>query len=178
MVHLSEDAEVLNGLISMLYSVPLEMPRSSDNILALLAAAARYDMGVAQSSIRAEVSRGWLLSPPGAGIFRVYAIACSKGLNPEVEAAARLTLGHPLTFESLGDSLRSFEGWALRDLADFRLRSIHSLCSNWKFFLNGLVGPSKIWMDCPTARDGDDDRRRLPPWLVQELAMPNWSGPF
>jgi len=60
--------------------------------------------------------------------------------------AARLTLGHPLTFESLGDALRLFEGCALRDLADFRLRSIR------KF--SGLLsdcdtGPSNIWASCP-----------------------------
>ena len=108
----------------------------------------------------------------------MYAIACSKGLNPEVEAAARLTLGHPLTFKSLGDSLRLFEGWALHNLAEFRLRSMHSLCSNWKSLLDCLVGPSKIWVNCPTAKDGNDDRRRLPPWLLQELDMSNWSGPF
>ena len=71
-VHLSEDAGVLNSLISMLYSVPLEMPRSSDDVLALLAAATKYDMDVAQSSIRAEVSRRGLLSPPGVDIFRVH----------------------------------------------------------------------------------------------------------
>ena len=108
----------------------------------------------------------------------MYAVACNKGLIPEAEAAARLTLGYPLTFESLGDSLRLFEGWALRNLAEFRLRSIHNLCSNWNSVLDCLVGPSKIWVDCPTAKDGNNDRRRLPPWLVQELVMSIWSSPF
>ena len=178
-VCLSENTEVLNSLISMLYPVPPEIPDSSDNILALLAAAAKYDMDAAQSSIRAEVSRRGLLSPSGAEAFRMYAIACSKGLIPEVATAARLTLGYPLTFESLGDALRLFEGWALRDLADFRLRSIHSFSTNWKLFSDCLRGPSKIWVGCPTAK-GRNDVRRLPGWLHDclrsRLATTNWLG--
>jgi hypothetical protein len=43
-VNLSENAEVLNSLISMLYPVPPEVPRSSYYILLLLAAAEKYDM--------------------------------------------------------------------------------------------------------------------------------------
>ena len=157
MVYLSEDAEVLNSLISILYPVPPEIPRSSDNILALLAAAAKYDMDEAQSSIRAEVSRKGLLSSTPTDVFRVYAVACNKGLIPEVETAARLTLGHPLTFESLGDALRLFEGWALRDLADFRLRSICNFCSNWQS-LTSSRGPSKIWVGCPMVKCGKPGR--------------------
>ena len=164
-VHLSEDAKILNSLISMLYSVPPEIPDSSDNILTLLAAATKYDMDAAQSFIRAEVSRRGSLSSTSVGAFRVYAVARSKGLIQEFEAAARLTLGCPLTFESLGDELRLFDGWALRDLADFRLRSTQNLCSNWKSVFDCLEGPSKIWADCPAKGREDHDGCRLPRWL-------------
>ena len=178
-VCLSENADVLNSLISMLYPVPPEIPTSSDDILALLAAAAKYDMEATQSSIRAEVNRRRLLTPTDAEVFRMYAIACNKGLIPEVETAARLSLGYPLTFESLGDAVRLFEGWALRDLADFRLRSIHSFSKNWKLFSDCLRGPSKIWVGCPTAK-GRNDVRRLPNWLQDclrsRLTMTNWLG--
>ena len=139
------------------------MPRSGYKILTLLAAAEKFDMDVAQSSIRAEVARR-LRSSTRAGVFLVYAIACRKGLIPEMEMAARLTLGHPLTFESLGEMLRLFEGRALRDLADSRLRSIHNFCLNWKSFSDCLSGPSKIWVGCPTANCEDEDNR-LPAWL-------------
>ncbi|KAF8472254.1 hypothetical protein DFH94DRAFT_614366, partial [Russula ochroleuca] len=74
-VQLSEDAEVLNSLISVLYPVPPEIPRSSDDVLALLAAATKYDMEEAQSSIRAEVSRKGLLSSTPAEVYRAYAVA-------------------------------------------------------------------------------------------------------
>jgi hypothetical protein len=180
-VYLSEDAEVLNSLISMLYPVSPKIPSSSDDILALLAAAAKYDMDAVQSSIRVEIGRRELLSSTGAGVYRVYAVARSKGLIPEAEAAARLTLGYPLTFESLGDTLRLFEGCALRDLADFRVRSIRYLCSNWGDFLDCFRGPSVIWVDCPTSNGGSDfGIRRLPTWLRDclrlELTMPGRIG--
>jgi hypothetical protein len=62
-LRLSEAADVLNSLISMLYPVLPEMPHSTDDILALLAATDKYDMGAVQSFIRAEASRRGLLSP-------------------------------------------------------------------------------------------------------------------
>ena len=168
-VRLSEDAEVLNSLISILYPVTPEMPRSSSKVLTLLAAAEKFDMDVAQSSIRAEVGRR-LQSSTRNRVFRMYATAYRKGLAPEVAMAARLTLGHPLTFESLGDTLRLFEGRALRDLADFRLRSIHNFCLNWRLFSDFLNGPSKIWVGCPTANRDDEDHR-LPAWMQDCLRV-------
>ena len=126
-VHLSEDAEVLNSLISMLYPVPPEIPSNDDNILALLAASQKYDMVAVQSSIRAEASHRGLLSPKGAEAFRVHAIAWRRRLIPKMETAARLTLDYPMTFDYLGEALRSFEGWVLRDLANLRQRCRDSL---------------------------------------------------
>jgi hypothetical protein len=61
---------------------------------------------------------------------------------------------HPLTFESLGDSLQKFEGRALRDLADFRLRSMRDFTSNSRTFFKSFEGPSKIWADCPMEASG------------------------
>jgi hypothetical protein len=149
-VRVSEAAEVLNSLISILYPVPSEMPHSIDNILALLAATEKYDMGAVQSSIRAEVSRKKLLSPTDSGrVFHVYAVACSKRLIPEMGTAARLTLDYPLTFESIGEVLRSFDSWTLRGLVDFRLRCLDNLVSSMESFSDLQNGPSKIWVGCP-----------------------------
>jgi BTB/POZ domain len=148
-VHLSEDADVLNSLISMMYPVPPEIPDADDSVLALLAASQKYDMVAVQSSIRAEVSRKGLLSPKGAEAFRVYAIACRKRLIPEMETTARLTLDYPMTFKYVGEALRLFEGWALRDLANFRQRCSDRLNSCIQSFLDCRNGPSKIWVGCP-----------------------------
>jgi hypothetical protein len=147
-VPVSEDAEVLNSLISMLYPVTPEIPDTDDNILALLAATQKYDMASIQSSIRSEVSRKGLLSPKGAEAFRLYAIACRNKLVPEMEAIALLTLGYPMTFESLGEALRSFEGWALRDLINFRQLCTDRLISCFQSFFDHRSGPSRVWAGC------------------------------
>jgi hypothetical protein len=166
-VRVSESAEVLNGLISMLYHVPPAIPHSNDNILALLAATDKYDMGAVQSSIRAEIDRRELLSPTDPiRAFRVYAVACSKRLIPEMETAARLTLDYPMTFESVGEALRSFDAWALRGLAEFRLRCTRDLSSRIDSFSDGQNdGPSKIWADCPSDELKYDDFPKIPRWL-------------
>jgi hypothetical protein len=44
----------------------------------------------------------------------------AAGLVPEAEDAARLALGQPMTFESLGEGLRSFKGRAVCDLIHYR----------------------------------------------------------
>lgn len=121
-VQLFEDAELLNTLVSMLYPVRRVIPDSYDKVLYLLATCHKYDMVQVQSYIRAEVDRGSFPGPVGTDVFRAYAIACGKGLIPEVEKAAHLTLDYPMTFETLGESSRFFDGSALQDLARFRMR--------------------------------------------------------
>ncbi|KAH9960241.1 hypothetical protein BGW80DRAFT_1365513 [Lactifluus volemus] len=148
-VHLSENAEILNSLISMLYPVTPAIPDTDDNILALIAATEKYDMVAVRSSIRAEVSRRGLLAPKGVEAFRVHAVACSKRLYPEMAITARLTLDYPMTFEYLGEALRSYEGWALRDLVNFRQRCSDQLDICIQSFLDYRKGPSKIWVGCP-----------------------------
>jgi len=128
-VQLSEDAELLNTLVSMLYPVSRAIPDSYEKVLNLLAACQKYDMVQLQSSIRAKVNRGTFPAPVGTEGFRAYAIACNKGLIPEMEKAAHMTLDHPMTFETLGEALLVFDGSALRDLARFRERCRDNLFS-------------------------------------------------
>ena len=73
-----------------------------------------------QSYIRLAIDHGKFPTPVGAEGFSAYAIASGMGLVPEAEHAARLTLGQPMTFESLGKGLRSFKGRALCDLIRYR----------------------------------------------------------
>ncbi|KAI0295146.1 hypothetical protein B0F90DRAFT_1820632 [Multifurca ochricompacta] len=142
-VHLPEDAEVLDSLISVLYPVDPVIPDSDEKILCLLSACQKYDMVAIQSRIRAEVSRRGLLSPTGAKAFRLYAIAYRERLVPETEAAARLTLDFPMMFEYLGEALRSFEGSALSDLIHFRQCCKLSLISCFSLL---YVAPFNIWV--------------------------------
>ena len=107
-VQLSEDADLLNSLVSLLYPIPDVIPGSYEKVFALLAACQKDDMGLIQSYIRAEIQRGTFPVPVEAEAFSAYAQASSMGLGPEMEHAARLTLGQHMTFESLGEGLRSF----------------------------------------------------------------------
>ncbi len=107
-------------------------------------------MASVQSSIRAEVGHGGFPAPSGTDAFAAYAIASAKGLIPEMEYTARLTLGHPMTFEVLGELLREFEGRALRDLVKFRNRCRDKLVSCFELFLETYQSSSSpnIWISC------------------------------
>ncbi|KAH9022501.1 hypothetical protein EDB84DRAFT_1402553 [Lactarius hengduanensis] len=121
-IQLSEDSDLLNSLISLLYPIPPVIPDSYEKVFALLAACQKYDMESVQSIIRAGIKLGTFPAPVEAEAFRACAIASSLGLALELENAARLTSGLPMTFESLGEQLRSFKGRALCDLLRYRKR--------------------------------------------------------
>jgi len=179
LIKLSEDAELLNTLLSMIYPVRVVIPDSYEKVLNLLAACQKYDMVQVQSSIRTEVDRGCFPAPVGTETFHAYAIACSKGLIPEMENAARQTLNHPMTFKTLGEGLQSFDGCALRNLARFRKRSKKTLVACLRAFHEAQgTGSSSIWFGCPntvtTANYGWSSRQSqpaiLPSWLRQVLS--------
>ena len=130
-------------------------------------------MASVQSSIRAEVKRGEFPAPKGAEAFPAYAIASSKGLIPEMENAARQTLDHPMTFEVLGEGLRLFEGWALRDLASFRKRCRDSLITCLDSFLEVQPpGPSSIWVGCPEVMPtGGPTTKSCSPQMVKSASL-------
>ncbi|KAH9957708.1 hypothetical protein BC827DRAFT_646409 [Russula dissimulans] len=179
-LRMSEDAELLNSLLSMVYPIPPMTPDSYDKVLHLLAACQKYEMVSVQSSIRAGVNCGSFPAPVGAEVFCAYAIASSNRLEPEMESAARLTLEYPMTFEVLGDGLRLFEGWALRDLASYRKRCRDNLVMCLESFLGvyGFPGPSSIWVGCPEVMFGSHSWGQLPScvlpvWLSQLLSRNN-----
>ena len=139
-----------------------------------------------QSFIRAEVSRGASPLPKGAEAFIAYAIASAKELTPEMENAARLTLDHPMTFETLGEGLRLFEGWALRALVNFRRRCRDNLVTCFDAF-SKPSGPSSIWIGCPEVMPANPPlkSRVLPKWLDQllrrnqdDLKVQNFTDPL
>jgi hypothetical protein len=146
-VRLSEDAEVLNSLISMLYPIPSVLPNSYDKALTLLATSQKYDMAGAQSRIRAEIQSKIFPALTGPETFRSYAISSSGKLPSEIGKLARLTLDFPMTFEYLCDELPSFEGQALRDLVGFRKRCRDNLVSCFESFLR-FDQPFNIWTRC------------------------------
>ena len=126
-VQLSEHASVLSNLMSLLYLTwRRTKPGSYEMVYALLAACQKYDMVSIQQEIRDKVKLGRFPMPVKAQAFSAYAIASSMGLSTEMENAARLTLGQPMTFESLGEGLRSFKGQALCELVRYRAENSSS----------------------------------------------------
>lgn len=110
----------MRSLDTILYPIPSEISASHDRILALLAAAQKYDMAPVLASIRGAVASRELPVFDETQAFRAYAIASSSRLIPEMDMTASLTLDYPMTFEHLGGDLRLFERWALHELADYR----------------------------------------------------------
>jgi hypothetical protein len=170
-VKLTEDAVLLKTLFSILYPVRLVIPDSYEKVLYLLAACQKYAMDQAQSFIRAEVSCGVFPAPTGAEVFGAYAIANGKRLVPEMESAACRTLDYPMTLETLGKGLQSFEGSALQDLARFRKRCTDDLVTCLKSFLNLRDPPFNIWMSCRDLSSYSHSSRQTtagfsPPWLT------------
>ena len=77
-VDVSEDAELVRSLITILYPIPSELPASYDRVLDLLATAQKYDLGVVHPSIRAEDTSGPPPALDGAQIFRAYTVRHCK----------------------------------------------------------------------------------------------------
>ena len=167
-VQLPEDAELLRSLVSMLYPVHQVPPKTYDKVLYLLAACQKYDMVPVKTLIRAEVDRGNFPSPVGTEAFGAYAIASSKGLIPEMKNAARLTLDSPMTFETIGEDLRLFDGWALRELARTRKRRRDNVVACLESFLDVQTpGPSSVWVGCHDNTLLRPSLSVLPRWLEQ-----------
>ena len=156
MVRLSEDAELVRALVTVLYPIPPEIPTSYERVLALLAAAQKYEMSTVQASIRAEAVRRGLPEPKGPQAFRAFAIAFSNKLSPEMGTTARLTLDSPMTFATLGDSLRLFRGSALHELATFRKMCRDNIISCLEPLLDIRSDISKIWVDCSGSKASAD----------------------
>ena len=144
-VHVPEDAEVLHSLLTLVYPFyhDFVMPTSYEQTFALLAALEKYSMDKLSSTVRRA-----MVLPTTEAAFRAYAIASSKGLIPEMEATARLTLDHPMTFEVIVDVLPMFEGSALHDLLGFRERCRLNLQSFFISFFDGKDSLSEAWNVC------------------------------
>jgi hypothetical protein len=165
-VKVSEDAELVQALITVMYPIPSEIPGSYDRIIALLAASQKYDMPAVQYSIRTEVSHRRLTAQSSDQAFRAYAIASKNSLSPETGTAMHLTLDYPLTFESLGNELEQLEGWALHDLVSFRKACQNDMVSCFESFLDIHHGPSRIWANCPRSKARTQyGQPALPSWL-------------
>ena len=123
-----------------------------------------------QSCIRAKVKLGEFPAPNGAEAFSAYAIATAHGLIPEMENATRQSLDYPMTFEALGEGLRLFEGWALRDLASFRKRCRDSYVACLDSFIEVKLG---LWTGCSKLVSGAPHSRPILSRFLKSLFSRN-----
>ncbi len=173
-VRLSEDAEILNSLLTMLYPIPSVVPDSYDKAVELLAACQKYDMASVQSSIHTEIKSWGPVVLTGKVAYRAYAISSSAKLFPEMETSARHTLDFPMTLEYLSDELPLFAGWALRDLVRYRKRCRDGLLSTLQSFLSPNTAPLNFWVACTTDIPNSYPRREVqifPRWLQDILSQ-------
>jgi len=170
-VRLSEDAEILSSLLTVLYPVHSAVPSSYDKVVELLAACQKYDMAGIQSSIRTEIKSWGPVVLTGTVAYRAYAISSSAQLLPEMETSARHTLDFPMTLEYLSDELPLFAGWALRDLFRYRKRCRDGLVSTLQYFLDSNALPSHIWVVCTA------DSLKSYPYSAREV-FPRWLQDF
>ena len=171
LVPLSEDAEVLSGLITMLYPIPSWLPNSYDKALTLLSASQKYEMVGVRSRIHAEIQNREFPPLTGAETFRSYAISSSGDLSSEREKLARQTLNFPMTFEYFSNELPSFKGRALCDLIGFRKRCRDNLVSCFESFLKLDQPPFNNKTSCCDGRystySHSSSSKTLPSWLAQ-----------
>ncbi|KAF8262356.1 hypothetical protein EI94DRAFT_1537445, partial [Lactarius quietus] len=81
-IHVSEDSELLHGLLSVLYPIPFAIPDSHEKKFALIAALQKYEMTAVLSAICSQLGQELTITEAP---FLAYAIASSKRLIQEAE---------------------------------------------------------------------------------------------
>ncbi|KAI0263388.1 hypothetical protein BC834DRAFT_311102 [Gloeopeniophorella convolvens] len=129
-VCVEETKTILNILLTMVYPVPVAQPASYAEVLSVLSAAQKYMMETTMVVIRSMVDAGHLpRMPSGDQAYLSYALASRYRLVEETKAAARLTIGLPLSFGSLSDILHAFDGASLHALFQYHTLSCDAVLS-------------------------------------------------
>ncbi|KAN0141560.1 hypothetical protein V8E53_000022, partial [Lactarius tabidus] len=146
-VKLPESRAILHSLLTFIFPVAPVLPSSTEDTMKLLSVVAqKYKMN-SVLTYRCSVKLGSFPAPFEAESFSAYSNASRMELVPEMESAARLTLGYPMTFESIGEALQSFERRALCDLVRYRKRCRDSLLSCFDSFFS-VRSRHQIWASC------------------------------
>lgn len=118
-VDVSEDAPTLETLLRIIYPLPDPTIDSLDHLIAVLAAACKYDIDVAIQHLRvALLAPAFLHTNP----LRVYAIACRFELDAEARLASRHTLRVNVAECPLTDDLRHISAFQYHRLLDLHRR--------------------------------------------------------
>ncbi|KAA1470175.1 hypothetical protein DENSPDRAFT_675621 [Dentipellis sp. KUC8613] len=113
---LSEDTHIIAHLLTFCY--PLRHPRLTNiqTILAILAAAKKYDMDGPFEQVRRQFRE---LSVLKDFPFKAYGIACTYKLEDEARLAAKLCLRKPIDVGHVGEDMDFIPGAAFRCLWEY-----------------------------------------------------------
>ncbi|THH05705.1 hypothetical protein EW145_g4597 [Phellinidium pouzarii] len=114
-VDVSESAEVMEGILRLIYPKQDPVINSLDELSPLLAAATKYDIVRATETLRRLlVSPRFVEKEP----TRVYAIACRHDLEAEARVASKHTLRINILDCPLSDDLKHITAWSYHRLLD------------------------------------------------------------
>ncbi|KAI0337910.1 hypothetical protein BDW22DRAFT_836363 [Trametopsis cervina] len=119
LVEVSENADVLDKLLSCIYPVPNPDLATLDELAQVLEAACKYDVTASINHLRALlVSPRFIEKQP----LRVYAIACRFDLEEEAAIAAQHTLNVNLLECPLTDDLKHLSAYSFQELLNMHKR--------------------------------------------------------
>ena len=171
-VELSEPGAIVYSLLTFIFPVTPVLPSTTENIMKLLAAAQKYQMGSVMIHLRAIISQHeqHFILPETA--LRVYFLAQKYELHEEALLAARSTLHIPMVLEDLVDKIDSVPGAYLLELWKYHESVKEELASSLlefrKFRVPAIVEVENL--SCPSSTISD----LIPQWLdgyIESLAQ-------
>jgi hypothetical protein len=126
-VHLDENCTILSSLLTFIFPVSPALPPTTEQTMALLSVAQKYEMDSVLTRIRDHIARQ---DPPfihPENAFYVYTLAQKYRLRDETLRAARMSLNSTMTIEDLEDKLDIMPGSFLHELWKYHQRVRGSL---------------------------------------------------
>ena len=100
MVQLPESGEILYCLLTFIFPVTPLLPSTPEEVMELLSAAQRYQMGTALTHIRGSIARQNSLPTRIEPALHIYALSQKYGLRPEALQTARTILDYGMISEA------------------------------------------------------------------------------
>ncbi|TFY63458.1 hypothetical protein EVG20_g6301 [Dentipellis fragilis] len=122
-VRMSEDTMTLQHLLTAVYPLPVSLPGSYEDTILVLAAAQKFEMKGALSSIRTAMRASGIYDLAREKPLQIYGLAYSHGLEDEAISAAWHTLPRA-SLERYGKELCFASGSALYELTQYWHRCV------------------------------------------------------
>lgn len=119
LVSVSETCGTLDTLLRFVYPLPDPVINSLDELVPILAAAAKYDFTAVISALRKLLVQPHFIKTSPT---RVYAIACRYDLEHEAKFASSFTLGSNILDSPLSDDLKYITAFSYHRLLDLHRR--------------------------------------------------------